>query len=229
MAGRCISVTHEALGTVRVMKTCGMMGEVVGKAASVCYLHSCTPRDVYKEHLDELLALLKLPGKARRSTPSSEIIIPDDALPLAGPHGPPSGMDPAKLEGIVVDDKQATLQGDWQSGTGLKNYVGYSYLYAGGKSGAQATFKLTAKDAGKYKVQIFSQSHENRSTKSLVTVSAAGDSKSHRVNQRIKSADDIITVDELTLVAGGEVTVTIDTEGADGNVHVDAVRLLKTK
>ncbi len=33
MAGRCISVTHEALGTVRVMKTCGMMGEVVGKAA----------------------------------------------------------------------------------------------------------------------------------------------------------------------------------------------------
>ena len=26
MAGRCISVTHEALGTVRVMKTCGMMG-----------------------------------------------------------------------------------------------------------------------------------------------------------------------------------------------------------
>ena len=37
MAGRCISVTHEALGTTRVMKTCGMMGEVVGRAAScVC-------------------------------------------------------------------------------------------------------------------------------------------------------------------------------------------------
>ena len=36
MAGRNISVTHEALGTVRVMRTCGMMGEVVGKAASLC-------------------------------------------------------------------------------------------------------------------------------------------------------------------------------------------------
>ena len=32
MVGRCISVTHEALGTVRVMKTGGMIGEVVGKA-----------------------------------------------------------------------------------------------------------------------------------------------------------------------------------------------------
>ena len=227
MAGRCISVTHEALGTTRVMKTCGMMGEVVGKAASICYLHGCSPRGVYEEHLEELLGLLKLPGKARRSTPSSEIEIPDDALPLAGPYGPPSGMDPAKLKGIVVDDRDAKLEGKWQSGTGLKNYVGYSYLYAGGSSGAKATFKLTAKQAGKYKVQIFSQSHENRSSTSPVTISALGDSKTRRVNQRVKSPDDIITVDELTLGAGDEVTVVFGTEGADGNVHVDAVRLLK--
>ncbi len=229
MAGRCISVTHEALGTVRVMKTCGMMGEVVGKAASVCYLNGCMPRDVYEAHLDELLDLLRLPGKARRSTPSSEIVIPDDALPLAGPYGPPSGMDPAKLKGIVVDDRDAKLEGDWQSGTGLKNYVGYSYLYAGGNSGAKATFNLTAKQAGKYKVQIFSQAHANRSTTSPVTVSALGDSKTRRVNQRVKSPDDIITVDELTLAAGDAVTVTFGTEGADGNVHVDAVRLFKVK
>ena len=87
MAGRCISVTHEALGTIRVMKTCGMMGEVVGKAASICALEDCSPRDVYEEHLDDLLELIRLPGKARRSTPSAEIIIPADALPLAGPHG----------------------------------------------------------------------------------------------------------------------------------------------
>ena len=35
-AGRCISVTHVALGTIRVMRTGGMMGEVVGMAASLC-------------------------------------------------------------------------------------------------------------------------------------------------------------------------------------------------
>ena len=34
MAGRCISVTHDALGTVRVMRTCGMMGEVIGRASA---------------------------------------------------------------------------------------------------------------------------------------------------------------------------------------------------
>ncbi|MFM8702868.1 MAG: FAD-dependent oxidoreductase [Planctomycetia bacterium] len=76
MAGRCISVTHEALGTVRVMKTCGMMGEVVGKAASVAKRHGTTPRGVYERYWAELDELLKLPGQARRTSPDAPIQIP---------------------------------------------------------------------------------------------------------------------------------------------------------
>lgn len=58
MAGRNISVTHVALGTVRVMRTTGMMGEVVGMAASVAAKNKTTPRGVYQEHLDELQRLM---------------------------------------------------------------------------------------------------------------------------------------------------------------------------
>jgi hypothetical protein len=58
MAGRDISVTHEALGPVRVMRTCGCMGEVVGMAASLCKQHDCLPRAVYQQHLDELKQLM---------------------------------------------------------------------------------------------------------------------------------------------------------------------------
>ncbi len=57
MAGRDISVTHVALGTVRVMRTCGMMGEVVGMAASICKNRNTTPRGVFVEHLPELKEL----------------------------------------------------------------------------------------------------------------------------------------------------------------------------
>lgn len=57
MAGRNISVTHVALGTVRVMRTCGMMGELVGMAASLCDRHDTNPRGVYENHLDELKKL----------------------------------------------------------------------------------------------------------------------------------------------------------------------------
>ena len=59
MAGRNISVTHVALGTTRVMRTTGMMGEVVGMAARVCKDHGCLPRGVYESHLDDLKALMK--------------------------------------------------------------------------------------------------------------------------------------------------------------------------
>lgn len=58
MAGRNISVTHVALGTVRVMRTTGMMGEVVGMAASVAAKNKTTPRGVYQKHLDELQRLM---------------------------------------------------------------------------------------------------------------------------------------------------------------------------
>jgi hypothetical protein len=59
MAGRNISVTHVALGTVRVMRTTGMMGEVVGMAASLCLQNGTTPRGIYENHLDKLQTLMK--------------------------------------------------------------------------------------------------------------------------------------------------------------------------
>ncbi len=59
MAGRNISVTHIGLGTVRVMRTTGMMGEVVGMAASICTEHKAKPRDVYNNHLPELKKLME--------------------------------------------------------------------------------------------------------------------------------------------------------------------------
>lgn len=44
-------------GTTRVMRTCGMMGELLGMAASLCKKHETAPRGVYNDHLDELKAL----------------------------------------------------------------------------------------------------------------------------------------------------------------------------
>lgn len=64
MAGRNISVTHDALGAARVMRTCGMMGEVVGYATSLCKEKGVSPRVLYDEHIDVLLSLLQsLPNK----------------------------------------------------------------------------------------------------------------------------------------------------------------------
>ncbi len=67
MAGRNISVSKSGLGPVRVMRTCGMMGEIVGKAAAVCVREKTSPRGVYENHLSKLQELIKLPGSTRTS------------------------------------------------------------------------------------------------------------------------------------------------------------------
>jgi len=59
MAGRNISTTHVAFGSTRVMRTCGMMGEVVGMAASIANKHGTSPRGVYEQYLDELIGMIK--------------------------------------------------------------------------------------------------------------------------------------------------------------------------
>jgi hypothetical protein len=65
MAGRNISVDRDALGTIRVMKTIGMMGVCVGRSAALCRVHNCSPRDIYEKHLEQAKHLWRVPGAQR--------------------------------------------------------------------------------------------------------------------------------------------------------------------
>ncbi|WP_009965560.1 FAD-dependent oxidoreductase [Verrucomicrobium spinosum] len=79
MAGRNISVDREAIGPVRVMRTCGMMGEVVGKAAWICVRHDVSPRGVYDQHLALLQKLMQQPGGMRRKNVEGSLELPTGA------------------------------------------------------------------------------------------------------------------------------------------------------
>ena len=229
MAGRDISVTHEALGTTRVMKTCGMMGEVVGRAASICILKQCTPREVYEKHWLELDALLQLPGKARRATLDDQIVIPDDALPLAEPADLNTGYAPDELPGQVIDDITATKTGSWTSGTGLKGYVAQGYLYASPDSNATARFDFVAPETGRYSVRVAYLEHENRGSAVPITVSIDNKTSDFRIDMRKLAPGEFgfYPLTELDLQRGEKGSVSIGTLGAGGFVHVDAVALVR--
>ncbi|MBN1588787.1 MAG: FAD-dependent oxidoreductase [Pirellulales bacterium] len=69
-AGRNISATHVAIGSSRVMATCGVIGQAVGTAASIAVKHGLSPRGVYQQEITELQKLLQeddcfLPEKRR--------------------------------------------------------------------------------------------------------------------------------------------------------------------
>lgn len=59
LGGRIISTTHVAFSCVRVMRTLGVLGEVVGMAAGVCTRENCLPRDVYTTYFDKLKELME--------------------------------------------------------------------------------------------------------------------------------------------------------------------------
>jgi hypothetical protein len=48
-----------ALDAVRVMRTCGTMGEVIGMAASLCAKHDTPPRAIYERHFTEFQDLMR--------------------------------------------------------------------------------------------------------------------------------------------------------------------------
>lgn len=59
VAGRCVSVDHEALGSLRVMPQCGVLGEAAGTASVLSIQDNTTPRSI---DIKKLQAMLKKQG-----------------------------------------------------------------------------------------------------------------------------------------------------------------------
>ena len=231
MAGRNISVNHEALGAVRVMRTCGMMGEVVGKAAYLCIRHGCDPRGVYSDHLDGLLGLLKLPGRARRETIGAALVIPP-APPILPPANPTNvGTNPAQLAGIVVDESAAIVEGDWKASTFESNFVGTHYLHddRSGKGAKSVRWEFEIPETGRYEVRLSYTDSGSRDPQIPVTIEGAGEPRLVRMNQQLTPPHPggFATIGVFHFDAGKQSAVTISNKGTTGHVIADAVQLIR--
>ena len=132
-----MSCTHDGLGAIRVMRTCGMMGETVGRAAWIAVRHNTTPRGVYEDHLPLLKELIKQPGAMRRDSLTSDLKVPPGVKIVNR-----QGIDPADIDGIVVDDEEAKLTGEWRTDGKLPGFVGKGYRYSWGRE-ASATYPVS--------------------------------------------------------------------------------------
>lgn len=97
MAGRCISVSHAALGATRVMITCGLQGQAVGTAAAFCQRLEATPRAVGQTHIAAVQQQLLKDGCYLIDLPNQD---PRDlalgARATASSVAPPIKIDPPK-------------------------------------------------------------------------------------------------------------------------------------
>ena len=135
MAGRNISVTHVALGTTRVMRTCGMMGELLGMAASLCRKYDTTPRGVYEDHLDELKALAtkgvgKFPRKEIATTSPEWLKDAGENLALKAKVKVSSCLDEDKYPPKMINDGKINVRNNdtrWVSQRTMPQWVEFAW------------------------------------------------------------------------------------------------------
>ncbi|MCO6457176.1 MAG: DUF1553 domain-containing protein [Pirellulaceae bacterium] len=130
------------------------------------------------------------------------------------------------LPGIVVDESQARLAGDWKASSSVGPFVGAGYHYCGAGD-ASARFEAQLPRAGRYEVRIAHTANPNRASNVPVTVAHAEGQAVRRVNHRRTPPLDglFVSLGEFSFEAG-PAAVIIGCEGLDGLAIADAVQWL---
>ena len=139
-------------------------------------------------------------------------------------------LDPLALEGIVVDELKATKKGNWKSSTHTPGYVGSGYHHDDntGKGNKSITFRANIKKEGKYDVQVSYTDGPNRSKKTPITVMHADGEQKIYIDQTKPPAilDTFTSVGVFRFEQIERDVVQITTEGTEGHVIADAIRLV---
>ncbi|NND97780.1 MAG: DUF1553 domain-containing protein [Pirellulaceae bacterium] len=139
--------------------------------------------------------------------------------------------DPRTLDGIVVDDTQATLAGDWKHSVHTPPFVGASYLHDEklGKGEKSATFTPDLPSSGVYEVRVSHNTNVRRANDVPITIRHADGETIVRINQGEEAPIEKLfrSLGEFRFEAGQGGAVTIGTDGTEGKyVIVDAVQFL---
>ena len=139
-------------------------------------------------------------------------------------------IDPKKLPGIVIDDKDARRVGEWQHSTYTGKFVGLGYLHdlADGKGSKTLTFLPELSRSGKYEVRLAYVPSNNRAANVPVTILHAGGETIVRVDQRATPPIDerFMVLGQFEFEKGNQGYVLISNEGTREHVIADAVQFI---
>ena len=138
--------------------------------------------------------------------------------------------DPKTLNGIVVDDTKAKLQGNWKSSTFFDGYVGSRYIHDDGKDkgSKSVTFPAIIPRDGEYEVQVSYTHGTNRAPKVPVTVYHDTGEKTVFINQTKAGPilGSFISLGKFHFEKGEWDVVKIDTKDTKAVVIADSIRLI---
>jgi hypothetical protein len=213
----CLSSSHIAFGSIRMEPVFMILGQSAATAAAMAIDGELTVQDVpYAKLRDRLLAdgqVLEFAAPAPAAT---------------GKTGRQGGVDWRKLPGIVVDDAQATVIGNWKNSRAAATWIGEDYRHDQDVRDGQGSARFEARlpSAGRYEVRLAYTPNANRSSKTAVEIEHASGRKAITINQREAPPIDgnFISLGSYEFAVGQPAALTVSNRGADGYVIIDAVQ-----
>ena len=215
-----LSATHVAYSSVRVEPTWMAIGQSTGIAAALAARAGVTVQALdYPTLRTRLLA--------------QKVVLDLPVLPPVGKVARSSGpvsIDSKSLPGLILDDAQAELSGDWERSTNFKPHVGTGYLHdeqrSDGKS--RAVFRFKAPADGDFELRMAYSAHATRTTRLPVTIVGGGTEYRFTVDQTqpLPAGEAFREVGRIRLRQGMDYTLTVANEDTKGFVILDAFQLL---
>ncbi|MDF2374868.1 MAG: FAD-dependent oxidoreductase [Verrucomicrobiales bacterium] len=206
----CLSATHIAFGSIRMEPVFMVLAQSAATAASLA--------------IDEGIPIQEVEYKQLQTRLAEDGQILEYTAP---PQAAANYTTISSLEGIVVDDSEARLEGPW-SPSSLRKGIHQGYYHDGGTTdgNSSATFLAELPKPGKYEVQVAYGVNGNRATNVPVRITHAGGNHDVKLNQREapKVGRLFTSVGTFPFEKSGKVV--ISNHDVDGYVVIDAVRWL---
>ena len=211
-----LSCTHVGISSIRVEPTWMILGQSAGIAAAMSAKQN--------------VAVQRLPYLALRERLLAQKQVLD--LPVLADLPPESrgavSIDPKTLPGIVLDDKEAELKGEWSHSSGFKPHIGTGYLHDDKRADGQsvAVFRFKAPKAGRYDLRMAYSAHETRATKVPLTIESGGRTTQLTIDQTkpLPAGEAFRSIGAVELDA--DTTLILSNKDTDGFVILDAFQVL---
>jgi|LSQX01.3.fsa_nt_gb hypothetical protein len=171
MAGRNISCTHVAFGSLRVMNTGGQMGVAVGYAAALCKKYDCLPRDIYRSPAKTQELQLRVGG-----------VWPARKVQLVQPDIPDE-------EWIYVDNLDAEVSGPWELSSYESTRYGPDYLHSKKIEDENMWVRYTPplESNSMYCVQLMWNGEKDRTTKAAIEIATSYGTTTNYANMTVNT------------------------------------------
>lgn len=214
-----LSASHIAYGSIRMEPVFMVLGQSAATAAQLAIEQDCSVQAIDVRQLQ------------------SRLLADGQVLEWVGA----GGVDVKRLPGIVIDDSQAIVVGDWTASTSITPFVASSYRHDndGGRDDAArqaraaklpatATFDFGDALEGRYRIAIGYVANPNRATNVPITVAVGERRMTFEINQRVKpETNEVLHVlGEVEIVSGEAVKVIVSNHETDGYVVIDSAALI---